>query len=203
MSNKTSVLAAVLLIAGCQSHNTCCTKPMPASAPAAAAPAGQSANPAAAAAPASPAIVRIKAGSSTPFTDSKGNVWAADQGFVGGESADRSSVAVSNTSDPGLFRTERYGMTAFSWPLADGKYLVNLYFAETYEGVDGPHQRVFTVNVQGHQFKDFDVWVKAGGRAKAYVLSVPVEITNHKLMVTFNDQIENQEINAIEIIPQP
>ena len=54
-------------------------------------------------------------------------------------------------------------MDAFSCKIPNGKYIANLYFAETYDGITGPGERVFSFNVQGHEFKDFDVWVKAGG----------------------------------------
>ena len=93
-------------------------------------------------------------------------------------------------------------MDSFSAPVANGKYLVKLHFCETYEGIEGPGQRVFSFNVQGHDFKDFDVWVKAGGPFKAYVESVPVEITDGKLLITFTSNVENPQINGIEIIPQ-
>ena len=44
-----------------------------------------------------------------------------------------------------------------------GKYLAKLYFAETFEGITGLGQdRVFSYNVQGREFKDFDIWAKAG-----------------------------------------
>ena len=58
-------------------------------------------------------------------------------------------------------------------------------------------------NVEGKEFKDFDVWVKAGGFARAYVETVPVEITDGKLDITFTPNIENPEINGIEILPAP
>jgi hypothetical protein len=61
---------------------------------------------------------------------------------------------------------------------------------------------VFSFNVQGHEFKDFDVWVKAGGPLKAYVETVPVEVTEGKIKVTFTPKVENPQICAIEIIPQ-
>jgi hypothetical protein len=72
---------------------------------------------------------------------------------------------------------------------------------ETFEGITGPGQRVFSFNVQGHEFKDFDVWVKAGGPMKAYIETVPVEVTDGKLKVTFTPKVENPQICAIEIIP--
>ena len=93
-------------------------------------------------------------------------------------------------------------MDSFSWPVPNGKYVVKLHFAETFEGITGPGERVFSFNVQGHEFKDFDVWVKAGGPLKAYVETVPVEVTDGKIKITFTPKVENPQICAIEIIPQ-
>lgn len=146
----------------------------------------------------------MKAGLSTPFTDSSGHIWQAEQGFAGGSVIDRDpSTTIANTTDPGLFLTEHYSMESFSCNVPNGKYMAKLYFAETFEGITGPGQRVFSFNVQGHEFKDFDVWVKAGGPNRAYIESVPVEVTNGKFTMTFTSNIENPEINAIELIPQP
>jgi len=84
----------------------------------------------------------------------------------------------------------------------NGKYVVRLHFAETFDGITGPGERVFSFNVQGQEFKDFDVWVKAGGPLKAYVETVPIEVTDGKIKVTFTPKVENPQICAIEIIPQ-
>jgi alpha-N-arabinofuranosidase len=106
------------------------------------------------------------------------------------------------TDEPGLFRSEHYSMRAFSCKIPDGKYLAKLYFAETYSGIAGPGQRVFSFNVQGHEFKDFDIWVKAGGFNRAYIETVPVEVTDGELRMTFTPRIENPAVKAIEIIRQ-
>ncbi len=93
-------------------------------------------------------------------------------------------------------------MSAFSCKIPNGKYLAKLYFAETYEGITGPGQRVFSYNVMGHEFKDFDIWVKARGPNRAYIETVPVEITNGEFRIAFTAQVENPAIKAIEIVPQ-
>jgi hypothetical protein len=102
-----------------------------------------------------------------------------------------------------MFTSEHFGMSAFSQKIPNGKYLAKLYFAETYAGVTGTGQRVFSMNVQGHELKDFDVWAKAGGARRAYIETVPVEVTNGEFRIDFTRQVENPAINAIEIIPQP
>jgi hypothetical protein len=149
------------------------------------------------------AAIRIKAGSTEGLTDAAGNKWLPDQGFVDGETTDRPQLEIANTKNPALYLTERYSMTKFSYPVPNGKYLVKLHFAETYEGIEGPGQRVFGFNVEGQDFKDFDVWVKAGGPRRAYVQEVSVVVNDGKLDITFTSQVENPEINALEIIPQP
>jgi alpha-N-arabinofuranosidase len=147
--------------------------------------------------------IRIKAGQSTPYTDSNGNVWLPEQGFEGGSTTDHdASTVIAGTKDSGLFLSEHYSMDSFLCKIPNGKYLAKLYFAETYEGVTGPGERVFSFNVQGHEFKNFDVWVKAGGYNRAYVETVPVEVTNGEFRIAFTAQVENPEINALEIIPE-
>jgi len=121
-------------------------------------------------------------------------------GFSGASGG--SAAGVTGTKDPGLFSSEHFSMTAFSCKIPNGKYLAKLYFAETYEGITAPGQRVFSFNVQGKEFKDFDIWVKAGGPKRAYVESVPVEVTNGEFRIVFTPKVENPAINAIEILPQ-
>lgn len=151
-----------------------------------------------------PPPVRIKAGLSTPFTDSNGNLWLPDQGFADGDATDRADdLQIANTKDPALYRTEHYGMTSFSYPVPNGKYLVKLHFCETFDGITGPDGRVFSFNVEGREFKNFDIWAKTGGAQRADVEAVNVEVTDGKLDITFTAREENPEINGIEILPAP
>ncbi|MDB4664403.1 PQQ-binding-like beta-propeller repeat protein [bacterium] len=119
-----------------------------------------------------------------------------------GEASRNSAPGVTGTKNPELFVSEHWGMTAFSQKVSNGNYLANLYFAETYNGITKHGQRVFTFNVEGKEYKDFDIWQKAGGPRKAYVESVPIEVTDGELSITFSRQAENPAIKAIEIIPQ-
>jgi hypothetical protein len=218
--------AAVLLSAGCKSDKpdettkdstpaAASTTSTTAATPATAAPATP-ATPAPVAAPATPATpapaatpatlplpIRIKAGSSTPVTNFEGQVFLPEQGFVEGDTVERPDVQIANTQSPQLYRSEHYSMTAFSCPVPNGKYTVKLHFAETFEGITGPGERVFTFNVEGKEFKDFDVWAKAEGFLKAYVETVDVEVTDGKLDITFTPKVENPQICAIEILPRP
>lgn len=144
--------------------------------------------------------IRIKAGGAG-FTDSSGNVWQADHGFADGDTVERPDLSITNATDQRIYLSERYSMTKFTQPLPNGKYIVKLHFCETFEGISGPGGRVFSFNVAGHDFKDFDVWVKAGGPQRAYVETVPVEVTNGTLEITFTPNVENPQINGLEILP--
>ena len=119
-----------------------------------------------------------------------------------GASAGGAATAVTGTEDPALFISEHWGMSAFSCKMPNGKYTAKLYFAETYQGITGAGQRVFSFTVQGHEFKDFDAWAKTGGSRRAYIETVPVEVTNGEFRIVFTRKVENPAIKAIEIIPQ-
>lgn len=195
-----AIACAVSFGTGCQSndHNSTQASPQPAQPVVT-----PSATPSEAPVAATKAVVRVKAGVSAPFTDSSGNVWQPDQGFEGGDVIARDAgTAIANTKDPGLYLSEHYGMSSFSCNVPNGKYIAKLHFAETFEGVSAAGQRVFSFNVQGHEFKDFDVFVKAGGSNRAHIETVPVEVTNGKFTITFTSNVENPEINAIELVPQ-
>lgn len=144
------------------------------------------------------APIHIKAGTEA-MKDSAGIQWVGDTGFSGGDVIDRPDMQIANTKQPEIYRSEHYSMDAFTQKIPNGKYQVKLHFCETFDGITGPGQRVFTFDVAGKTFKDFDVWAKAGGFAKAYVETVPVEITNGELTIKFTPQVENPQINAIEI----
>jgi hypothetical protein len=146
--------------------------------------------------------VRIKAGATEQMTDSEGHVWLADQGYSEGETASMDDAQVTGTKEQALYHSERYGLSGYSFALPNGKYTVKLYFAEVYSGINGPGERVFSFSVQGKQFKDFDIWVKAGGFSKAYVESVDADVTDGKLSITFTPNVENPKINGIEILPR-
>ena len=190
-------LLAALLLAGCQSRQQ-------SSGGKVAAGSGPSAPAAVAAAEPMPALpVHIKAGPGDSFTDAQGNVWIPEQGFAGGDTTERPDLQITNTTTPVIYLSERYNMSSFSHSLPNGKYLVKLHFCVTYEGITGPGQRVFTFNVQGKEFKDFDIWVKAGGFLRALIVPVNVDVSNGKLDITFTPQVEYPQINGIEIYPAP
>lgn len=144
--------------------------------------------------------IRIKAGASA-IKDSAGNEWTEDTGFSGGDVIERPDLPIANTKEPELYQSEHYAMNSFGYKLPNGRYQVKLHFCETFEGISGPGERVFSFDVEGKPFNDFDVWAKAGGFAKALVETVDVDVTDGQLNINFIAKVENPQINAIEIHP--
>ena len=202
-----ALTSTLVIVTGCQSDSHQASAPPPANPEAkVTAPTATASSPAPLASAASAvantlsASIRINAGGGA-VKDATGVEWLGDAGFSGGDVIERPDQQIANTTQPEIYHSEHYSMDSFTQKLPNGKYKVKLHFCETYDGITGPGERVFTFDVAGKAFKDFDVWAKAGGFAKAYVETVPVEITNGQLDIKFTAQTENPQINAIEIIP--
>jgi hypothetical protein len=154
-------------------------------------------------APMSPPI-RISAGNAVTHTNANGDVWLADMGFDGGDTVERAGdLQIANTDMPEIYRTEHHSMNSFSMAVPNGKYTVKLHFAETFHGITAPGERIFSFSVKDKDFKDFDVFAKAGGANRAYVETITnVDVTDGRLDITFKSSVQNPEINGIEIIPK-
>jgi hypothetical protein len=154
--------------------------------------------------------IRIKAGADAEFTDSQGVKWSADTGFDEGSTIDRPDLQVTGTKTPELYHSERYSMNSYSVKVPNGAYVLKLYFSEDYEGIADPQGRLFTYTVKDgpatgktiKEVKDFSPWKASGAQFKAYVDSIPVNVTTGQITITFTPQVENPQINALEIIPQ-
>ena len=100
-------------------------------------------------------------------TDSRGQVWEADNYYSGGQTSNHFK-AVTGTPDADLFANERYGHFSYAIPVAPGAYTVNMYFAETYwgkenQGGGGPGQRVFDIYCNGSAIaRGLDILKEAG-----------------------------------------
>lgn len=145
--------------------------------------------------------IRIETGSTTSYTDASGNVWEADRGFAGGTTVNRGAIAIANTLDDKLYQTERYGMSAYAISVPNGAYVVRLHFAETYTGITGPGQRVFTVAVEGVSLGSIDVFAQAGGRNIALIKQWSGSVNDGVLNIAFAATANNAIIDALEIIP--
>jgi hypothetical protein len=157
-------------------------------------------------------LYRVNCGDDRAYTDNAGVKWAPDQvytaagkwGALGGDTVRRTLKTIPGAQAPEVYLTERWGMSGYRFDIPNGKYTLRLHFAETFDGITGPGQRVFTVTVQGKPaLANFDVFKAAGGFAKPVVKEFRgVAVTDGKLLIQFTQEPEAPEINGIEIIAE-
>jgi len=157
-------------------------------------------------------IYRVNCGG-PDYTDSYGNRWSADHAlpadlgsnywgsvswtheFPGTPdffaSQRRIFDPVKGTKDWPLFQTFRYGrdQLQYRFPVADGEYLVELFFAEPWLGIGGgmnaAGMRLFDVAINDKSvLKDIDLWKEAGTHT-AIKKQVRVKITGGQLILNF------------------
>ena len=155
-----------------------------------------------------PAVVIRRNVGGPAYTDSAGNVWSADSGSnTGNALAWPASTAIAGTSDPTLYRTERWDapstpVMTYSFTVPNGSYQVKLHFAENYSPLFAVGQRVFAVQAEGVTvLPALDVFAEVGART-ALVRTVSATVTDGVLNIAFVHNIEDPFVNAIEVTSQ-
>jgi len=145
--------------------------------------------------------IRVRCGASAPYTDSKGNVWAADSGSNGGATYSVTH-AISGTPDQPLFQTERWNTPHLIYTfknLPNATYHVNILLAEIYWWNAG--QRVMNIAMQGTTvFPNVDIFKEAGQYA-ADTKSADIAVTAGTLTIDMTATVDNPKCSVIEIIP--
>ena len=152
-------------------------------------------------------IIRINSGG-PEFTDGSGNLWAADQYFIGGTLYEN-TTAIANTTDDTLYHTERYDpVLTYEIPVStDGLYDVNLSFAELYFGLSGggsgggAGSRVFSIEIEGQTLiTDYDIFAEVGG-ATAVIKQFPgINVSDGSLSIIMTASVNNAKLSAIEVL---
>jgi beta-galactosidase len=168
-------------------------------------------------------VYRVNCGG-PDYTDHLGNTWLADVHQTGKNAWGSTSWTddfagmpamfgsqrkitdpIANTIDWPLFQTFRYGRDKlqYSFPVADGDYQVELYFAEPWYGlgnINAVGWRLFDVAVNGTTIlKDVDLW-KEAGHAGAVKKVLKVHVTGGYLSIGFPRVASGQVvISAIAI----
>ena len=156
--------------------------------------------------------LRVNCAAIEPYTDKGGNLWLPDQymeegntwGVVDGMTVDRGDLGITGTDAPKIYETECYSMSTYKFKVPNGPYTVRLHFAETYDGITGEGQRVFSVTINDKVvLEDFDPYKEGGGFEKPVVKEFKnITITNEELVISFISDIQNPEINGIEIVSE-
>lgn len=147
--------------------------------------------------PPSPSFTPIRLNTGGPgYTDATGNVWMPD-GNVSGGALYSTTNSISNTADPTLYKTVRYGTFRYLLPVTNGGRTVRLRFAEIYYNQTG--RRVFDVRINGTRvLAGFDI-VAAGGALSAVDREFSVSVDNGSILIEFIPIVENPSLAAIEI----
>ncbi len=148
-------------------------------------------------------ILRVNCGGPI-YTDTKGQTWQADFGFNTGN-ASTSSATVTGTSDPVLYQTDRVdppsgGPLIYRFPVENGQYHVNLYFAETASKYQKVGARVFNVSIENILTFNLDIFAAVGAN-RALVDSAEVWVRDGELDIELDRVVGTPKINAIEILP--
>ncbi len=141
------------------------------------------------------ALLRIDAGSDISYTDQAGNIWEADT-VCDGRSNNHGDIPIANTSDPQIYRTERFRVTSCPIVVPNGNYQVRLHFAEIFYTRSG--QRVFDVDVEGARIENLDVLAEVP-RGTALVKTVDVTVADGLLDINFSPSPNEGLINGIEV----
>lgn len=179
-------------------------------------------------------VARINCGGDT-YTDTYGNLWQGDNvqyshswnesvpaNVQSSHSRNESlppsanikasqtviSEPIRGTSDWPLFQSMRYGRHKlyYDLPLPDGKYSIELYFAEPWLGTgsgiktDCEGERLFSVAINGSTvLRNLDIWAEAG-HAGAMKRTVEAESVNGHLVISFPEVLAGQAvISAIAV----
>jgi beta-galactosidase len=155
------------------------------------------------------------------YRDHTGGIWMADRHYTGGNtwgstswtddypglppffaSQRRTADPIAGTADGPLFRDFRYGLDklAYTFPVQDGDYRVELYFAEPWLGTGGGMDctgwRLFDVAVNDHVIlHDLDIW-KEAGHDRALKKSFNVHVTGGRLILSFPHVAAGQALIA-------
>jgi hypothetical protein len=158
-------------------------------------------------APVSSTAIRVNVGGPA-YTDSAGQLWAADSGYnTGNPYTWPSSTPVAGTSDPALYRSYRWDSLSapemvYSFPVPNGGYQVKLHFAEMYEPLFAVGRRIFDVRIENAvAIANLDIFAQAGART-ALVKTVTTSVSDGRLDIAFVHRVDNPKVNAIEIIAQ-
>jgi hypothetical protein len=144
------------------------------------------------------------------LSDRSGRSWESDRYVKGGQLVVRNEP-LSGTTDPELFRGERYGNLTYTIPVAQpGTYGLKLYFVESWFGPGRPGggregSRVFDILCNGVALRrNFDIYKEAGGSNRTLILSFDdlEPDPQGKLVVSLIPRRNYACINALEILDQ-
>lgn len=157
-----------------------------------------------------PFSIRINIGGSG-WTDHDGNEWLGDHiyrassgyGYLGLSSVFEKDIAITGTTIPTIYKTERYKLFGYRIDVPNGHYLVKLHFAEIYYKQEG--KRLFDIKLEDRLVKErLDIF-KEVGENKALVLQLDTEslatpVTDNRIDIEFISIKDDTKLSGIEVV---
>jgi beta-galactosidase len=146
----------------------------------------------------------VNVGSTSKYVDAAGLVWEADQpyargawGCTGGDPVTTNRNILGTADDP-LYQSARQGLTLCRFDVPDGRYEVELRFAE--HSFQQPGERVFSVSLNGNPvIANLDL-VKEHDSLRAEARVFQVNATNKQgVIVHFSASIGEAVLSALRI----
>ncbi|MDI1464714.1 malectin domain-containing carbohydrate-binding protein [Catellatospora sp. KI3] len=140
-------------------------------------------------------VYRMNAGGPA-VTDSIGRLWRADEYAVGGASHTVTNT-IAGTADQALFQSERWGMTGYDIPAANGTYTLQLLLAEL-NPASGT--RIFSVTANGSPvLTNYNIAANVGNY-RAVVKAATVTVTSGVLSLRFTASANSASVTGIELL---
>lgn len=140
------------------------------------------------------------------YTDGSGQKWNTDQYFVsqkqGGTYSTTSTIA--GTSNSAMYKTERWGISSYNIPVANGTYNLRLHFAEI-NPASGT--RVFNVSAENDPIlTNFNISAEVGNYT-ALIKDFTVTVQDNELNIGFANVSNSTKLSGLEILapiaPEP
>jgi beta-galactosidase len=150
----------------------------------------------------------VNVGSTSQYIDAAGLVWDADQpyssgswGYTGGAPANTAKNILGSADDP-LYQTLLQGLDSYRFDVANGRYEVELRFAEPY--FEQPGERVFSVSLNGKPvIANLDL-VRSYGALRAGAQTFPVDAAHGQgVTVQFSASRGEPVLSAVRIRKLP
>jgi hypothetical protein len=149
--------------------------------------------------------VRVNAGGPA-YTAADGRSFLADQYFTGGNTFS-STATITGTTDPTLYKDERWGQFTYAVPVVNGTYDVTLHLAELYYLAPCSGKRIFGFDIldttASPDVSGVDPCALAGAPNKAVTLTIySVTVTDGVLNLTsVYGSADDPELTALEVVP--
>lgn len=135
------------------------------------------------------------------YTASDGISYAADTISNARTYAIGQANDIAGTEDDTLYRSEAWtpGNLTYDFAVAEGRYRVDLLFAEIWSGAQKDNGRVFDIELEGAVVaQDVDLYEEVGFRT-ATTKSFEVEVSDGTLDIDLLKQIQNPKLSALRI----